>query len=250
MALSKIDTAGIGDNAITSDKILSGAVSAADIEDSTITAAKLYSTLDLSGKTITMPSNSIGSGNISDGAITDGKLASTLDLSGKTVTYGLSGSDLPTGSILQVVQTVKTDTYSMSSTTWTDVTGLSLSITPTSTSSKILVFYNLSISTNAGAYSGMIKLVRDTTDIFLGDADGSKTRASSGGYSDYYGYQMRAEGNMYLDSPSTTSSTTYKIQIVSGYSGYAVYVGRGYTESDNTPYARLPSTITAMEIAG
>jgi len=184
------------------------------------------------------------------GAVSSSLLANSLDLSGKTVTYGLSGSDMPSGSVLQVVQTVKTDTFSMSSTTWADITGLSLNITPSSTSSKILVFYNVPASTNGGAYSGNFKLVRDTTDIFLGDASGTITRASSGYFSDYYGYGMRHQNNMYLDSPSTTSAITYKMQVMSGYSGYVVYVGRGYTEADNIPYARVPSTITAMEIAG
>ena len=164
--------------------------------------------------------------------------------------FALASSNLPAGSVLQVVQTVKTDTFSMSSTTWTDITGLSLTITPSSTSSKILVFYNVPASTNGGAYSGNFKLVRDTTDIFLGDASGIITRASSGYFSDYYGYGIRHQNNMYLDSPSTTSAITYKMQIMSGYSAITVYVGRGYAEGDNIPYARVPSTITAMEIAG
>ena len=170
------------------------------------------------------------------------------DAAGTVLTTG-NQSDFPAGSVLQVVQTVKTDTYSMSSTTWTDITGLSLSITPTSTSSKILVFYNLSMSSNAGVYSGMVKLVRDTTDIFLGAEDGIKTRASSGTFSDTYGHPMRSQNNMYLDSPSTTSAITYKMQMRSGYSGFSVYIGRAYSESDTATSSRVPSTITAMEIA-
>ena len=89
---------------------------------------------------------------------------------------------LPSGSsggIIQVKSTTKTDTFSVTGTTTSDITGMSISITPTRSDSKILVSYNLSVSIQHGGYSGFIFLLRDSTQIFLGDAAGSRTRASS-----------------------------------------------------------------------
>ena len=81
-------------------------------------------------------------------------------------------SQLPAGSVLQVLSTAKTDVFSVASSTFTDVTGMSISITPRSTSSKILVIVDAQIA-NSGADATMIKLVRNSTDIFIGDAAGA-----------------------------------------------------------------------------
>ena len=157
------------------------------------------------------------------------------------------------GKVLQVVQTVKTDTFTQSSSnTWSDITGLSVSITPSSTSNKILIIGKCSYSADSGYYP-MIKLLRDSTDIFIGDAAGSRVRVTSGSYShstdaagSYYG--MRDFSYNYLDSPSTTSSTTYKIQLRSG-DGTSSYINRTAQNDDNQFRSRGASSIIVMEIS-
>ena len=93
-----------------------------------------------------MPLTRIKSLGITDGTITGDDINSTFNLTGKTVTLPAGVG----GKVLQVVQTVKSDTFSTSSTTFTDVTGLSVSITPSSTSNKILILASISGSQDVG----------------------------------------------------------------------------------------------------
>tara|TARA_R100001440_G_scaffold36955_3_gene56173 strand:+ start:5845 stop:6345 length:501 start_codon:yes stop_codon:yes gene_type:complete len=149
------------------------------------------------------------------------------------------------GKILQVVQTSKTDTFSTTSTSFTDVTGLSVAITPSSTSSKVLVIVSCNSSTSGGN-NGMIKLVRGSTDISVGDASSSRVRATA----QYRINDTNGAGDLtfsFLDTPSTTSATTYKAQ-------YRVQAGTGNINSTNADtdsgqIARTASSIIAMEVS-
>lgn len=151
------------------------------------------------------------------------------------------------GTVLQVQSTTKTDTFSMTSTTYADVTGLSVNITPKSTSSKIFVTAVVSGSGTTSTTNFFGRLMRDSTAISIADAAGSRTQTTIG---------ARDQDNvstmpiMFLDSPATTSATTYKIQIRSQTSGQAVYINRGVVDADNANTARTVSSITVMEIAG
>jgi len=161
-----------------------------------------------------------------------------------------SGSQLTQpGMVLQVVSTTKTDTFSASITTSSDsaVTGLSASITPSATSSKIMVLVQLNAADN---FAPSAAIARGGTLINLGDAAGSRNRTSSlqGGGGNDIPVNMSL---MYLDSPSTTSSTTYQVHMVNTDSiTRTAYVNRSVTDTDNTDFARASSTITLMEIAG
>jgi len=160
------------------------------------------------------------------------------------------------GKVLQVVQGIKTDTFVSSATvTDTAVTGLTVSITPTSASSKILVFCNLSM-TSENAQGGAPKLTRtisaSTTQLSLADAAGSRSRGSFAGG----GYRGSAAGYLlmnwnqnltYLDSPATTSATTYGVQVSSISVG--TYINRSGTDTDTSDFLRSVSYITVMEIA-
>lgn len=150
---------------------------------------------------------------------------------------------------VQVVSTTKTDTFSTSTSgSWVDITGMSVTITPTSASNKILVSYNIVTSNNNGWYV-MLKLVRGSTDIAIGDAAGSRTRTTTaaGLGSPVVDYPY-LQSMQFLDSPATTSSTTYKLQMYFG--GNTSYVNRAPTDSDVAGYSRTASTITVMEISG
>jgi len=159
---------------------------------------------------------------------------------------------LPSGSnggIIQVKQTVKTDTFSAANGSTVDITGLSVSITPSSSSNKVLVTYDTNVSMANGSYHAHIFLVRGSTKIFLGDAEGSRTRASNfvisgnDGNGGIYYYPVHGE---FLDSPATTSATTYKIQLLG--QNNTMYVNRTQYDSDATGVNRIVSQITAKEI--
>lgn len=151
------------------------------------------------------------------------------------------------GKIAQVVSTAKTDTFTTTSSTFTDVTGLSVSITPIATSSKVLVMFSVTGNGNSGNAGMMIRLVRGSTAIAVGDAAGSRTQATIGNI-ELVGPNSMSNSMDFLDSPNTTSSTTYKIQIRSNVNGQTVFVNRSTTDTDAATFARTVSTITVMEV--
>ena len=131
-----------------------------------------------------------------------------------------------TGKILQVVSTKKTDNFtSTTSGAFTDITGFSVSITPSSTTSKILVVATM----NCTVYRPTVvargfRFVRDSTAIGVGDAAGSRIQGSFGNGSATDEISTQLSG-MVLDSPVTTSATTYKVQFRQGNST-AFYLNR------------------------
>jgi len=154
------------------------------------------------------------------------------------------------GGIIQCVQTIKTDTYVHSSNAgFTDVTGLSATITPRSTSSKILVSVNL----NHSGFSYLaIRLYRDANLIYVGDASGSRIQAWVGPYHGYDNrYGTHTSQALFVDSPATTSATTYKVNVgtPSG-TNRAVMIGRSYDDTDSNEHTRTPSSIILMEVSG
>jgi hypothetical protein len=141
------------------------------------------------------------------------------------------------GKILQVVSVSKSDAFTTAMTTYQDVTGLSLSITPSSATSKILI----SSSVGLGAASGErndFRLMRDSTAIAVGDSTGVTGLMA---ISDF----VIASVGIVLDTPNTTSAITYKAQIKS-VNGTNVYVNR--RGSSATPLTF--SSLIAMEVAG
>ena len=157
------------------------------------------------------------------------------------------------GAVLQVLSVTKTDTFSTNSfygLTWDDVTGLSISITPSNVTSKILIIANLTIGTLDTAALNY-RFVRGSTVICVGNADGVKPPVTGGFFAgDAAGIaSLASTSSMYLDSPATTSSTTYKVQAASSTVNLA-YINR--TGSDRNSFAydpRATSTLTIMEIA-
>ena len=189
---------------------------------------------------------SIGLNGATSGTIT---LQATTVAGTNTITLPAnSGTAITTrsaGTVLQVVTANKTDTFSTSSTSFTDITGLSVSITPSSATNKILIMASVNGTGASGVVQAMIQLVRNSTAIDIGDAASTRIQTTNL-------YTAAADGvvmatPIYLDSPATTASTTYKVQMrVNSSTGY---VNRTTTDSDTTVYSRTASTITVMEIA-
>ena len=153
------------------------------------------------------------------------------------------------GGIIQIKQTFKSDVTSLtnnSSSSYSDISGMSVSITPTSTSSKILVTFVASVSTNSSDRNNSIKLVRDSTDICKSTA-GSSLNATIIDKT-FDGKYIMNFTQTFLDSPATTSATTYKLQWAaegSGGSSKTYYLNR---KGDNSNEGAT-STITVMEVS-
>jgi hypothetical protein len=152
--------------------------------------------------------------------------------------------------IVQVQSVTKTDTFSTTSLSFVDVTGLSVNITPTNSSNRILVFANISIINVNGNTRWAFNLVRNSTAISIGDSAGGRLRVTSGNESDdtARGY-VGTTGAIFLDSPNTTSATTYKIQ-TAAIDGGTTVVNRTMADTDATTYFRTTSSITVMEVSG
>jgi len=150
------------------------------------------------------------------------------------------------GSVLQIQSITKTDRFTTSSTSYVDVTGLSVSITPKSATSKIFVLFSGNGSGATGAAAVHLRMMRGATAINVGDAGGSRTQATTGGISD--SAEVFGMSSIFLDSPATTSATTYSIQVRSNGTGIAI--NGAVTDTDIVQRARTTSTITVMEIAG
>ena len=147
-----------------------------------------------------------------------------------------------TGTILQVVSTAKTDTFSTSSSTFTDITGLSVSITPSNASNKVLVLWSGVMS---GSNAPNIRIARGGTAIFVGDAAGTRTQTTQWAF-DGEPFPM---GGSFLDSPASTSSLTYTLQMRRAQTSGTVYIGRSPADNDDTYHARAASSITVMEVS-
>jgi len=157
------------------------------------------------------------------------------------------------GKMGQIVSTTLTSTVSISSSStsnFVDISGLSVNITPTSTSSKIFIFYVVNASATSGTRH--IRLMRDSTAISIGDAaQGNQVRstASARPNSTVYDFDTANMAGQFLDSPSTTSQITYKMQLTLGasYSGTA-YINRTISTGDADYVPVMQSTISVMEV--
>jgi hypothetical protein len=166
-----------------------------------------------------------------------------------SASQSIPSAALPAGSVLQVVSTTKTDTFTTASGSYVDVTGLSVSITPTSATSKILVLFQINGSQDVGAGRASLKLLRGSTVINAGDVAGSRTPALGGFSSVDQSIPSAPVSGNFLDSPATTSSTTYKIQLAMAAGSGTAYINRTDQDADNADQIRMASTITVMEIA-
>ena len=163
----------------------------------------------------------------------------------------IPSSALPTGTVLQVVQTVKTDAFTSTSTSYATVTGLTATITPRATSSKILVHIQANVSQTAPSadQSSYFRMFGGNTGGYIGDTAGSRELSA---------FSLNEFANMgkvtwpmaltFLDSPNTTSPVTYGLEGRRNNST-AFVVNRSGTDTDNVTFSRYGSTITLMEVA-
>jgi len=153
------------------------------------------------------------------------------------------------GKILQVVHTHKTDVFSTtaSGASPVTITGLSASITPTATNSKILIQVSLSTGTSADNHIGA-QVFRGSTIVAQGDSASNRPRMTIPASINNPNWNMESSAMTLVDSPNTTSATTYSVKI--GGNGTAtIYINRSGRDSNNTNEdGRYVSSIVLMEI--
>ena len=161
----------------------------------------------------------------------------------------IGDAGMPAGAVLQVVTVEKADTFTTGSQTFVDITGFSASITPISSSSKIMVFASISIGFSTASFN-YARLLRDSTELMAASSPGSRPSAGFTAYGTNDGI-MHRQTLCVLDSPSTSSAITYKVQMrvaEPSQTGYFNRSERDTNAANNDP--RSASSITVMEIAG
>lgn len=161
------------------------------------------------------------------------------------------------GKVLQVVSTYNQDrvTQSVSANTHTNVTNMSVTITPQSTSSKVLILVNWAGETGSSAWDATMGLRRGTTQIGQPQNTGSTYAGNIGITGPYGAYQSNNSSTcefcnfQYLDSPATTSATTYYLTYGTQ-TAQTLVSGSTYTWSTGytTGYERVAYGMMAMEI--
>jgi len=188
-----------------------------------------------------MPLTRIQSLGITDGTIVNADINASAAIAGTKLTG--------VGKVLQVVHTTYQSQAVTTSATPADISGFSATITPSSASNKVLVLVSVQMGAEDNSY-GYILLLRGSTSLIVGNgASGNqKNTFISTGYNDGVA-AMRTGSNSYLDSPNTTSATTYKIQFAQGNGSYSLYINRQH-DTSNGGYIQFPvSSITLLEIA-
>ena len=171
------------------------------------------------------------------------------------ITFPNSTEQASAGQVLQVVNANKTDTFTSSANaTWTDITGVTVTITPKFTTSKILISLSMFGVFWQQGYNGVIlRLLRNGTNIAGGDASGSRSPcigtsvAGTAALNTDSGVQFHFS---FVDSPATTSAVTYKIQFWQDSPSLPIYVNRTRGDVDSTVNPRTSTSIIAQEIAG
>lgn len=230
-------------------------------------------TLDISSTTLTLPSTVVtttGTQTLTNKTIGVSQLTGTLPVAngGTGLTSLGSASQVlrvnsgatalefataPSGKVLQVIQVTKTDTQSFSGDgdnspeNFFDITGLSTSITPASSSNKILILANVLGSSSNNSF---LSVFRGSTNLASPTSPSGRTPAFAGDFQNGSNDDFsRTWSIIYLDSPSTTSSTTYKLGVTIWGSGTTTYINRAETDSDFGWQPRGVSSLILMEIA-
>ena len=151
-----------------------------------------------------------------------------------------------------VVQAVSTTTSASSSSTFGNIPNLSVTITPTSATSRVLLIASVNGAVSSGTNNQtLFRFAGGNAGNFIGDAAGSRSRVTFGfslsGDNDSIKGSVRTLASTYLDSPGTTSAVTYTLQyrVTSG----TAYLNRSWQDTDNNVHGRAASSLVAIEVA-
>lgn len=162
-------------------------------------------------------------------------------------------SSLPNGSVIQTVTSTKTDSFTdTKQTNFVDIPNLAVTITPSSTANEVMIMYRVAVGIINGGYVAYIRLLRGSTNIAQGTGTGSSSISSTTGSlsgATNSQYPIYYQSMDFIDAPSTTSATIYKLQARGlNSSAGAYYINQSSSYSDSANHAKVISTITAMEI--
>jgi hypothetical protein len=208
-------------------------------------------TFGVSGQNIVIPSGvtfdtASATVNYPAGSISNAAIASDA---------AIATTKLGTGAVLQAVQAIFTGTQTLATggvnANFSDITSLSVAITPSSSSNKILLIAHLTAMCGDDRML-LFKFTGGNTATFVGDTAGNKTRVAG-----FYGSgSLAGSANgapvtlMYLDSPSTTSSTTYKVQGAPNFTSGNAHINFNPNETDVAYFPRGASSLIAIEVKG
>jgi hypothetical protein len=265
-----LPSASIGADAITQEKVADDAIGLNELSATGTPSSSTFLRGDNSWQTVTQTRVSGGTTGLTPNTLTSGDVTlggvlvasnggtglSSPGTSGNILVSNgstwVSQAPAASGKVLQVKQSVITSALVQTGgnwSTWVDLSGYSFSITPSSSSSRILYqisFGAMTQSTNAIVF----RLVRNGTIIGVGDASGSRPQATFRNMREGDANHTRTAPHFtYLDSPGTTSSVEYKLQWT-GEGSPTIYINRAQNDTDGQSYgARTISTITLWEIA-
>lgn len=161
------------------------------------------------------------------------------------------------GGVLQVVSARNGDYYSTTSTSWVDIPGLSVTITPASSSSKFLIQLSFGRATTGGGnldITAMVRVTRNGSDDvgINGNVSGSRWRSALtiNGVSYNGDHALGGFSNSGLDSPSTVTPLTYKVQVATQASTFTMNASPNNANTGSHYHTRTQSSLTVMEIAG
>ena len=167
------------------------------------------------------------------------------------IEYG-DGSNSDTGRVIQVVSTTKTNTFTTASASYVDITGLSVSITPKETASKILILFGVCGSNSSSGSRWAVRMVKDTgsgsSAIAIGDAVGSRGQVTGTSETSGGGGNMKCFSGNHLDTAGQTTAITYFFQAAC-VDGNTTKINSSVADTNLSSYGRTASYITALEIA-
>lgn len=245
-----VASANIVDGTIVNNDINeNAAISGSKLADNAISNTKLRDSVALS---VIGNANNATNDPADIIAGTDGDV---LRRNGNTLGFGkISALAFPSKFPIQIVQTVKTNVQTINTDdTWVDISGLSLTLTRAiaSASGAVRVQAVIHNSSSYGYIGLSFRILRNSTEIGIGDAAGSRLRATA--HSSYAGTGYHGQESTCIDfidnAPGSTATITYKIQ-ARIWSSYEGYINRADTDSQDGVYnARTISTLTLTELA-